>query len=195
MRRFVFETERLILRPLRKSDYRTWYNACVHAKTKQNQWDVGPRSAKTCSIRRFHFVIKKHRDLAKKDDWYYWGIFEKTSGNLVGHIDFDIFARDEQQFANFGYYLHNQYYGYGYGREAAAMGLRIAFSFLKLNRVEAAINYGNQKSLRLARLIGMRRECVRRRYWYEFGKWTDNIIYVANPEDIHLKARPPDRRR
>jgi hypothetical protein len=79
-------------------------------------------------------IVKRHRELAKKDDWYFWGLFEKDSRKLVGHIDFDIFTRNEQQFANFGYYLHNQFYGYGYGLEAAAMGLRIAFSFLKKNQ-------------------------------------------------------------
>lgn len=195
MRRAVFETERLILRPLRKSDHQTWYNANVHARPKQSPWDHGPRAAETCSIRRFHFVIKKHREFARKDDWYYWGVFEKSSGNLIGHIDIDIFGRSDQQFANFGYYVHNQFYGRGYGREAAAIGLKIAFSFLKLNRVEAAINIGNRKSIRLARMIGMRHECVRRRYWYENDQWTDNIIYVANPEDIGLKAQPPEVRK
>jgi RimJ/RimL family protein N-acetyltransferase len=195
MRRAVFETERLVLRPLRKSDYQTWFNANVNAKPKQSPWDDGPRSAKTCTIRRFNYIVKKHRELAKKDDWYFWGLFEKGSNNLVGHVDFDIFARDERQFANFGYYLHNRFYGYGYGREAAAMALVIAFSSLKLNRIEAAINFRNRKSIRLARMIGMRRECVRRRYWFEHGKWVDHLIYVANPEDIHLKSNPPWRKK
>ena len=195
MRRAVFETERLILRPLGKSDYDTWFNAYVNAKSKQSPWDDGPRSAKKCTIRRFHLVVKRHRELAKKDDWYFWGLFEKGTRKLVGHIDFDIFARNEQQFANFDYYLHNQFYGYGYGREAAAMGLRIAFSFLKLNRVEAAINFGNRKSIRLARMIGMRRECIRKRYWYEHEQWIDHLIYVANPEDVQLKSKPPWRKK
>jgi len=37
----------------------------------------------------------------------------------------------------------------------------------------------------------MKREGIKKRYWYEYGKWTDHLIYVANPEDIGLKPTKP----
>lgn len=60
-----------------------------------------------------------------------------------------------------------------------------------VNRLEVAINLDHVRSIRLARSIGMRREGIKGRYIYENSKWTDHIVYVANPEDIGLKANKP----
>jgi RimJ/RimL family protein N-acetyltransferase len=87
--------------------------------------------------------------------------------------------------------LHNRYWGLGYAREAAAAGLVVGFRDLKLNRIEAAINLDNRKSIRLVRAIGMRREGIKKRYWLEDGEWVDHLIYVANPEDVGLKPHKP----
>lgn len=191
MRRPTIETKRLILRPLRKSDYWTWYESNVECAPKKNKWDTGPRKPETCTRKWFDKIRKRHQDLAKNDDYYFFGAFEKSTGRLVGHVDIDVFVRSTHQFANFGYYLHNPYYGKGYGQEAAAAGLQIGFQYLKLNRLEAAVNLDNRKSIRLCRAIGMVREGIKRRYWFEYGKWVDHLIYVANPEDIGLKPTKP----
>jgi [ribosomal protein S5]-alanine N-acetyltransferase len=191
MRRPIYETKRLILRPLRNSDYEAWYLSNAKCGPKKSKWDSGPRNPKSCSKRRFNTIRRRHQTLSRKDEYYFWGAFEKKSGRLVGHIDFSIFVRSTHQFANFGYYLHNPYYGRGFGQEGATMALRIGFRHLKLNRLEAAINFDNRKSIRLARAIGMRREGIKRRYWFEHGKWVDHIIYVANPEDVGLRPTKP----
>jgi RimJ/RimL family protein N-acetyltransferase len=191
MKREITETKRLILRPLKLSDYNTWFDAWTNRGPAKNRWDYGPMKAKDCGEKYFKWLLKRHRELAKKDDWYFFGIFEKKTGTLVGHVDLDIFVRGTHQFANFGYRLHNRYWGKGYGQEAARAGLHIGFKQLKLNRLEAAINLDNRKSIRLVKAIGMKREGIKRRYWFEDGKWVDHLIYVANPEDIGLKARKP----
>jgi ribosomal-protein-alanine N-acetyltransferase len=58
----------------------------------------------------------------------------------------------------------------------------IVFGDLKLNRLEAAINLDNLRSVGLAQSLRMRREGIKRRYLYENEKWTDQIIFAANPE-------------
>lgn len=67
----------------------------------------------------------------------------------------------------------------------------IGFKHLKLNRLEAAINLDNKKSIYLAKKIGMKKEGIKKRYWFEHGKWVDHLIYVANPEDVGLKGTRP----
>ena len=181
------KTKRLILRPLRASDYPQWVDALVEGKSAQSKWDLGPKNIKQCSRAKFRKVTHKHKMLQKKDEYYWFGVFEKKTGSLVGHIDFSIFVRGTHQFANFGYQIYNRHWGKGYGQESSAAGLKIGFQHLKLNRLEAAINLDNRKSIRLAKAIGMRREGVKKRYWYEYGQWVDHLIYVANPEDIGLK--------
>ncbi len=191
MKRLKVKTQRLILRPLRKIDYLTWYEAHAKRLPKKTKWDSGPLDSKKCSKRVFEKIKKKLEGLAKKDDYYRYYVFEKKSGTIVGQIDFDIYVRSTHQFANFGYQIFNRHWGKGYGQEASAAGLRIGFKNLKLNRLEAAINLDNKKSIRLVKAIGMKREGIKKRYWFEDEKWVDHLIYVANPEDIGLKSRKP----
>ncbi|MEK6774274.1 MAG: GNAT family protein [Bdellovibrionota bacterium] len=191
MKRLEFRTQRLILRPLKKSDYLAWYDAYTKGLPKQSKWDRGPLAPKKCTQRWFDKVKKEHEDLAKKDDYYRYYIFEKKTGALIGQIDFDIFVRSTHQFANFGYQIYNRHWGLGYGQEASAAGLKIGFKQLKLNRLEAAINLDNRKSIHLVKAIGMKREGIKKRYWFEHGEWVDHLIYVANPEDIGLKPHKP----
>lgn len=191
MKRQEFRTRRLVLRPLKKSDYLVWYDAYVNGLPKQSKWDREPLAPKKCSRKWFDKIKKEHEDLAKKDDYYRYYVFEKKTGALIGQIDFDVFVRSTHQFANFGYQIYNRHWGKGYGQESAAAGLRIGFKQLKLNRLEAAINLDNKKSILLAKAIGMQREGIKKRYWFEYGKWVDHLIYVANPEDIGLKPSKP----
>lgn len=191
MKRLEARTRRLILRPLKNSDYDVWFDAYVNGLPKQSKWDREPMNPKKCSRRWFNKIKTDHERLAKKDDYYRYYIFERKTGALIGQIDFDIFVRSTHQFANFGYLIFNRHWGKGYGQEAARAGLKIGFQQLKLNRLEAAINLDNKVSIRLSKKIGMRREGIKKRYWFEYGKWTDHLIYVANPEDIGLKSCKP----
>ena len=140
MKRGTFKTRRLILREITSNDYEVWFEAYVHRKTSQSKWYSGPLPPEKCSRKIFKEVMREHHRLAKADDYYCYYIFDRKSGAIVGKIDFDIFVRGTHQFANFGYQIFNQYWGNGYGREAAKCGLSIGFKHLKLNRLEAAIN-------------------------------------------------------
>jgi len=191
MRLGQFETNRLILRPFRKSDYKSWYESYVECGPAKNKWDHGPQEAVKYSEKRFAKMLIRLRQLAKDDDYYRLGAFLKTTGELVGHIDFDIFVRSTHQFANFGYMLHNRHWGLGYGQEATREGLKIGFEQLKLNRLEAAINLDNRRSVKLVKAIGMKREGIKKRYWFENGEWVDHLIFVANPEDVGLRPHKP----
>ncbi len=186
-----YKTKRLILRPLHKDDYEVWYDAHVNGYPQFNKWDMKPKLASECSRKTFLNLLKRLEGLAKKDDYYRYYVFEKKSKTLVGEIDFDIFLRSTHQFANFGYTIFNRYWGLGFGVEASLAGLHIGFKQLKLNRLEAAINLDNKKSIRLVKAIGMRDEGIKKRYWFEYGKWTDHRIYVANPEDLNLRPHRP----
>ena len=191
MKQVEFRTRLLVLRPLRARDYKQWFDACVHSLPAKSKWDAGPKFVRQCTRAQFMKLLARHRAWAKQDDCYWFAVFAKKSGALIGFIDFDIFVRGTHQFANFGYQIFNRHWGHGYGQESAAAGLRIGFQQLRLNRLEAAINLDNKKSIRLVAAIGMRREGIKKRYWFEHGAWVDHLIYVANPEDVGLKATRP----
>jgi len=191
MKMEISKTRRLVLRAITSNDYNVWFDAYVNRRPVQSKWDSGPLSKKECSRSAFKKLMKRLEQLAKADDYYRYYIFNKKSGAIVGQIDFDIYVRSTHQFSNFGYQIFNQHWENGYGCEAAKHGLLIGFKHLKLNRLEAAINLDNKKSIQLAKKIGMKKEGIKKRYWFEDGKWVDHLIYVANPEDVGLKARRP----
>lgn len=191
MKNKKFMTQRLILRQLESSDYEAWFDCYVNRWPAKSRWDAKPFSSRKCTRAHFKKHLKTLRSLAKKDEYYRFWVFEKKSGMIVGQIDFDIYVRGTHQFANFGYQIFNRFWGLGFGQESSKLGLKIGFEYLKLNRLEAAINLDNRKSIRLAKVIGMRKEGLKKRYWYEDGKWVDHLIYVANPEDIGLLSKHP----
>lgn len=191
MKRTEHKTERLIIRPLKMTDYKTWYDAHVYGLPQQSKWDRDPYPAKECTLKIFKSILKEYNDLSKTDKYYRYGVFAKKSGVLVGHIDFNIYDRGDLQFANYGYRIYNRHWGQGYGQEAAIAGLKIGFKELKLNRLEAAINLDNKKSIKMVKAIGMKKEGLRKKFWYEDGKWVDHLIYVATPEDIRMKSSKP----
>lgn len=187
MKRQKVSTRRLVLRPYTSKDYAQWFQVMTAAWPAPTRWDRVAKSKRWANQKRFSRIVRLYNEWAKKDDYYFYAVFEKKSGTLVGLIDFKIFTRGTHQFANFGYVIFFPYRNQGYGSEAARAGLKIGLGPLKLNRLEAAINLDNKRSQRLAKKIGMLREGIKKRYWYEDGKWVDHVIYVANPEDIGLR--------
>ncbi len=87
MKRIETKTKRLVLRALKSTDYQAWYDAHVNGGTKQSKWDRAPMKPEICSLKWFNKIKKEHEDLANKDDYYRYYVFEKKSGVMVGQID------------------------------------------------------------------------------------------------------------
>lgn len=189
MHRTIHSTRRLVLRPYRISDFAAWREAYVKRLPARNAWDRGPLAPARCTRAVFSKLVRRHESLARNDKVYIYGIFEKRTGALVGAIDIAVFVREDRHYANLGWQLHNRHWGKGYAREATAKALRIAVQELKIHRLEAAINIGNVRSLRLARAVGMHYEGIKRNYLFEGGKWVDHHVFVVTPEMKRPRSR------
>jgi ribosomal-protein-alanine N-acetyltransferase len=98
-------------------------------------------------------------------------------------------SRGVFQNAYLGYRVFNSYWGQGFGKELASAGLSVAFSDLRLHRVEAGISPANRRSIFLARSMGLRKEGMKKRALFLNGKWQDIVIYAVTCEDLGLKYR------
>ena len=85
--------------------------------------------------------------------------------------------------AYLGYYAFVPHAGHGYMTEALTLALRWAFRGLRLHRVEANIQPGNQASRALVRGLGFRREGFSRRYLKVAGRWRDHERWALVAED------------
>ncbi|MEO0986356.1 MAG: GNAT family protein [Cyanobacteria bacterium J06639_14] len=187
----TLETERLILRPQEPKDYQAWYAGFSGRLPPQHQYDEGPIDLSECTADWFSKVCQQHQAQALADYAYIWGIFSKPANQHLGHVDLSTIQREEKQWANLGYGIHNQHWRQGFGKEAVRAALKAGFEQLGYHRIEAAINLDNVASIALAHSVGLRKECIRRGFYYENQQWVDHVIYVVLPPDIGLLERPP----
>jgi [ribosomal protein S5]-alanine N-acetyltransferase len=85
--------------------------------------------------------------------------------------------------AELGFELVPEYWGNGYGTEAAARMLRFAFDELKVHRVSAHCIAENTASARVLERIGMRWEGTLRESEFFKGRWWDVRLFGALQED------------
>lgn len=187
----TINTERLLLRPQQPSDYEFWYSGFSGRLPKQHQYDDGLVNLEHCDYQWFVNLCQRHHQLALNDQVYVFGIFSRQTNQHLGNIDISTICREENQWANLGYGIHNQHWQQGFGKEAVRAALVAGFETLGYHRIEACINLDNQASITLAQSVGMQRECIRRGFVYENEQWVDHFIYVAIPSDLGLVEKQP----
>lgn len=91
--------------------------------------------------------------------------------------------------AYLGYYSFQPFAGKGYMREGLELVLRHAFGDLRLHRLQASIQPGNEPSIALVRGAGFRKEGIALRYLKIGGRWRDHEQWAITAEE----RRPPPR--
>lgn len=183
MRRRKVQTPRLVLRPLVKADHSTWFEAVTRGP-QGSKFEPPPRSLKRSSRAAYDEVLARFAERAREDSMYVSGIFLKHERVLVGLVDIMILQRGPVQSANLGYRIFQPYRRRGYAKEAVLAAMHEAFEGLKLNRLEAVMDLENRPSRALARALGMSREAVRRKYYFEGGRFHDQLVWSAQREDF-----------
>jgi len=108
----------------------------------------------------------------RRDDGAIAGVFN------LGHV-----VRGPLQSAYMGYYGFVPFDGQGYMGEALALVLAEIFGSLRLHRVEANVQPGNERSLALVRRAGFRKEGFSPRYLSIGGQWRDHERWALTIED------------
>jgi [ribosomal protein S5]-alanine N-acetyltransferase len=112
----------------------------------------------------------------------------RASGAIVGVFNLSEIVRGSFQSAYTGYWAHAAHAGKGYMGEGLDLLLRHAFRTLRLHRLEANIQPGNEPSIALVRRAGFRLEGLSPRYLKIGGRWRDHERWAITVED--WKPRP-----
>lgn len=112
-------------------------------------------------------------------------VVEDLQGIVIGvvaicHINFKFRS------AEIWYKLHPDYWGKGFGTEAAKALIDFGFSTLNLHRIEAGCAVQNIASARILEKAGMTREGAKRQALPIRGEWIDNYEYAILEHDWRI---------
>ena len=151
------------------------------SRTLHHPWVSAPRTPE-----QFSEWMKRNRLATVKS----FLVCRRDEGAIVGVITLSQIFRRGFQNAYMGYYAFAPYAGQGYMREGMQLALRHIFKVMKLHRVEANVQPGNDRSIVLARKSGFRREGFSPRYLKIAGRWRDHERWAMTLEDWRGRGRP-----
>ena len=108
---------------------------------------------------------------------------------ILGFFNISLIVRRSLQSAYLGYAVGKPFAGHGYMREGLELVLRHAFTTIRLHRLEANIQPGNQASIALARGAGFQREGFSPRYLKIGGRWRDHERWAILADDWRRRSR------
>jgi RimJ/RimL family protein N-acetyltransferase len=173
------ETERLILRKLKKSDAKALHEAYSDPEVMRY---IG--LGETRDLEGTRAWIDRSLQRWKLDGFGHHAIERKEDGRVLGRAGFLVWNPDtwetgtiaefgEHSVVELGWLLAREHWGNGYAVEAATALRDHAFTSLGLSRLISLILRGNDRSVRVAEKIGARyvRDVSR-------GEWTARLFAV-----------------
>lgn len=147
----TIQTPRLLLRPFRDSDVEPYAAMCGDPEvmrylggrvvlSREDAWRQMAMLVGHWSLRGFGS----------------WAVEERVTGNFVGRVG--LHYPDGWPDREVNWALARQYWGKGFGFEAAQAALAHAFNALHWERATSLIDSKNQRSIRLAERLGERFE-------------------------------------
>ncbi|WP_018755078.1 GNAT family N-acetyltransferase [Paenibacillus terrigena] len=165
------ETERLILRKMRRSDARDLFAYASNAEmTRYTMWNTHR------TLRDSELFLDAIEQRYREGQVTNWGIEYKPNGKFIGTCGFVNWAPEHQR-AEIGYALSEEYWNQGIMSEAARAVLQFGFQKMDLNRLEARCNLENMGSERVMQKIGMIYEGVIREQLFIQGRFESVKLY------------------
>ena len=115
----------------------------------------------------------------------------RGDGAMAGLVTLDTIVRGRFQSASISYAAFARAAGRGYMAEGVRLMLWYAFQELRLHRVEASIQPGNEASLRLVQRLGFRQEGYSPDMLFIDGAWRDHVRWAMTREMTDFPAVDP----
>ncbi len=87
-----------------------------------------------------------------------WGIFDKQTGQLAGTCGYHCWVTGTAAKAEIGFDLSRAYWGQGLMTEALLPVIEFGYGQMGLELIEATVDPGNARSMRLMEVLGFERE-------------------------------------
>ncbi len=182
----VIEGSRVCLRHPEFSDYLEWSKLRAASAEFLQPWE--PRWPRDDLSRvSYRNRLRRYSNEINAGTGYPFFITRLSDGALLGGITLGHIRRGVSMSAQIGYWIGEEYAGFGYMSEGLRLICEYSFTRHGLHRLEAACIPSNERSIRLLEKTGFEREGLLRSYLKIDGKWQDHILFSQiNP----LHERP-----
>ena len=174
MRAVIATGERVWLCSLKLSDREEFLRAVAASVGHHRPWVYAPANREQWSA----YARKRNADDARA-----MVVRRRDDGALVGVINLNNIIGGGLQQAFVGYYALAPHLGSGYMTEGLKLVVEHAFVDLRLHRLEANIQPGNEPSKKLASRVGFRYEGFSPRYLQVGGEWRDHERWAMVSDD------------
>ncbi len=166
------QTQRLLLRRLKKSDAEEIFNLRSDERVMRY---IGKDPATSLSD-AVQFIVNSNESLITNNG-ILWAIeLKELPGKLIGFIAHWRLIKEHYR-AEVGYMLRPDYWRKGIMKEALAVVVDYGFNEMKLHSIEAHINPANKASASLLESNGFVREAYFKEDFFYKGKFEDTAIY------------------
>lgn len=186
-RKFIIETERLILRPPHHNDFRNWVQLRSDSRDFLSPWDP-VWSDEHLTRKNFTNRVYWAQRAIKNGNGCPLFLIRKTDQALIGAVTLDNIRRGPAQAGTLGYWTGQAFARQGFMREAVECVVLHAFRKLDLSRVEAACLPENQPSRGLLESCRFKYEGVAQSYLQIAGRWRTHVLYAAIRHDRRGKT-------
>lgn len=178
------QTERLILREFVKSDWKAVHEYASDPEVVRFlEW--GPNTSdETVAFLDGTLACQKE----KPRRIYEFAIVLKDTGKLIGACGLRLQGEQDREQAEMGYCYNRNYWGQGFGSEAARAVLGFAFGELKLHRVMASCDANNLGSAGVLKKAGMRQEAHFVQERKVRGEWRDTLQFAVLKDEFCGRA-------
>lgn len=166
----VLETERLVLREIRKDDVNMLYQVLGDPEVAKYDYFYPVRK-----IEEVYAFIDRYKEEAEAGEEITWGVVVKATNELVGTCGLGNFEQGAKR-AEIGYCIRRSEWGKGYGTEASEALVKYGFEVMGLNRIEGLITPGNDASVRVLEKLSFKNEGLLRERDLIKGKLEDGIM-------------------
>ena len=152
--KYRLATRRLIVRPLRLSDYSTCLKTKARSTLSEDEATGNFIAISQADKAAFRHMIAYRSRLMHNDQAYVFGLFEHTRRRFIGEAMLYNVKRKVCATADVGLLIHSPYRRRGYGGEALCALLRFGQEKLGLLTCEGLIDARNRPSLKLCSSVG-----------------------------------------
>jgi ribosomal-protein-alanine N-acetyltransferase len=156
--------------------------AVARSRKLHGRWVSPPRTTKAFAKYLKRFGLPAHIS--------YWILTE--TNEIAGVVNINEIVRGSFRSGYLGYYVFVPHNGRGYMTAGLRAVVSRAFRSLRLHRLEANIQPGNERSRRLVQRLGFKLEGFSPRYLKIAGKWRDHERWALTADDWTriLRERP-----